>query len=934
MAPNGTVYVGGQGDFGYLRQEENGSYAYASLLDKVPQEDRKFLDVWRIFPDPSGVYFSSYSRIFRLDGEGRVKVWKPDSNFGRAVFVLGKLYVKTPEQGLLRMEGDRLARVAGGAMFTKLGVPDAVDSPGAALVATPGALFRLDAAGSVQPFPTNADDWLAKNLLYTIKILPGGEIAAGTRNGGLALLNPSGTLDRILSKADGLPDDFVNAVFPDRQGGVWIAGNNGIARFAPAITRFDASLGLEGDVQCMQRIGEALYVGTLKGLYRMRSSAGQPSYFDKVAGLEGGVFVIQPWHDGALIGGIGGVFLVRGSKAELVFDDVRPKTIFDISPSPADPSTFYAAGVAGTVRLTWEGGSHPATSQAGLFSAQGQEFRTVVEDTDGKVWATTREAVWRIDFRQQPPTAEKFDDTRGAPTGWKNARRFRDHIVFATVKGLRRYSPERNALVPDNSIGPAFADGHRDVFNVFENPAGKVWVTGDKYHALLTGQGTASTMHPAPLLESGIQEIYWALAEADATWAVGAKGVLHRWEPAIAGNPDNDFRPLTRRVFSTDSGDTIFGGAGTPEAPDLPWKRNGLRFEYAAPFHENQEAVEYQVKLEGNDRDWSAWTRETKKDYTHLPEGDYRFHVRARTPHGAIAEDSTFAFAVLPPWYRAWWAYGIYMMFSGIGVWGVVRLRTRQLERDKHELEEIVAERTVEIRQQRDEIHAQERKSHSLLLNILPATVADELKSTGSVQPVGFDDVTVCFTDFVGFTLSSEKLPPADLVDALNEYFTAFDEIVARHGLEKLKTIGDSYMFASGLPKPSPSHAVDAVLAALEMVSVVERLSTKAGGTGWNIRVGLHSGPVVAGVVGTRKFAFDIWGNTVNFAARMESSGVPGRVNISEATFALLHGLIDCEERGRIKIKEGRELPMFLANAPGAGFTNCYKSIFGHPPQL
>jgi class 3 adenylate cyclase len=326
--------------------------------------------------------------------------------------------------------------------------------------------------------------------------------------------------------------------------------------------------------------------------------------------------------------------------------------------------------------------------------------------------------------------------------------------------------------------------------------------------------------------------------------------------------------------------------------------------------------VEYQTLLEGSDNDWSAWSHETTRDYNYLAEGSYRFRVRARTPHGAVTEDSTLSFGVLPPWYRTWWAYVLYAVLGGFGVWGIVRLRTRQLEEDKRTLEGIVEERTIEVRQQRDEIQVQERRSNTLLLNILPAKVADELKTTGTVQPVSFDDVTVCFTDFVGFTLSSERMAAGYLVSALNEYFTRFDEIIGRYGLEKLKTIGDSYMFVSGLPERRGSHAVDAVLAALEMVEVVKELGAGVESTGWNIRVGLHSGPVVAGVVGTRKFAFDICGNTVNFAARMESSGVAGRVNMSERTWSLTRGLIDGEARGNIRIKEGREMPMFLAEGP------------------
>jgi len=224
--------------------------------------------------------------------------------------------------------------------------------------------------------------------------------------------------------------------------------------------------------------------------------------------------------------------------------------------------------------------------------------------------------------------------------------------------------------------------------------------------------------------------------------------------------------------------------------------------------------------------------------------------------------------------------------------------------------------------------------------------VAAELRTNGNVKPTSFDDATVCFSDFVGFTLSSEKLPAETLINALNQYFTAFDEIIGRYGLEKLKTIGDAYMFAGGLPNLRPSHAVDAVLAALEMAAAVNRLSKPDQGVNWKIRLGLYSGPVVSGVVGVRKFAFDIWGNTVNFAARMESSGQPGRVNLSETTFQRVQHLIECEPRGPVKIKEGREMEMYFAVGPKAGllqgalvdgvpsaFSMAYEKAFGEPPR-
>jgi class 3 adenylate cyclase len=267
---------------------------------------------------------------------------------------------------------------------------------------------------------------------------------------------------------------------------------------------------------------------------------------------------------------------------------------------------------------------------------------------------------------------------------------------------------------------------------------------------------------------------------------------------------------------------------------------------------------------------------------------------------------------VLPPWYRTLWAYIFYVPILLGSMALIVKWRLHALRERNRKLEIIIEKRTEEIRQQRDEIKREEERTEALLLNILPAPVAHELRATGRVQPKTYDEITVCFTDFVAFTLSSEKIPAADLVEGLHKYFTAFDEIVGRYGLEKLKTIGDSYMFVGGLPAKKPSHAVDVVMACFEMVEVIKRFSTEH--PNWNVRIGINSGPVVAGVVGVKKFAYDIWGQTVNFAARFQSSGSPNRINMSARTHELVSDFIECEARGRVRIKEGRQIEMYFAN--------------------
>ena len=165
--------------------------------------------------------------------------------------------------------------------------------------------------------------------------------------------------------------------------------------------------------------------------------------------------------------------------------------------------------------------------------------------------------------------------------------------------------------------------------------------------------------------------------------AFGAKGVLHRWQKSLYGNPDNEIQVLVRRIATTADDRTIYAYAGNFPSTRLPYRQNALRFEFAAPFSEEPAAVEYQVFLEGSDHGWSPWSHETRKEYTHLSEGSYSFHVRAISPHGTIVENSGLPIGVSPPWYRTWWAFAFYLALAGLLVREIVGWRTKQLVADK-----------------------------------------------------------------------------------------------------------------------------------------------------------------------------------------------------------------------------------------------------------
>lgn len=241
------------------------------------------------------------------------------------------------------------------------------------------------------------------------------------------------------------------------------------------------------------------------------------------------------------------------------------------------------------------------------------------------------------------------------------------------------------------------------------------------------------------------------------------------------------------------------------------------------------------------------------------------------------------------------------------------RFEKELAERKQIELEQKVEERTRELRLEKEE-------TERLLYNILPVEIAQELRTNGVIRPRRFEEISILFTDFKGFTNTVSTIPAHKLVDELNQLFEAFDDIVDRFGLEKIKTIGDAYMTAGGLPREHTNHAVNCVHAALAMARHVEERNLHAA-IKWDMRLGIHSGSVVAGVVGKRKFTYDIWGDAVNVASRMEGAAEPNRVNLSAYTFDLVKDYFDCEYRGKIDIKGKGAVDMYHVVRPRAPST-------------
>ncbi|MFT4526159.1 MAG: class 3 adenylate cyclase [Bacteroidia bacterium] len=343
---------------------------------------------------------------------------------------------------------------------------------------------------------------------------------------------------------------------------------------------------------------------------------------------------------------------------------------------------------------------------------------------------------------------------------------------------------------------------------------------------------------------------------------------------------------------------------------------SSVKFTMSAPQFLKSGSTQFQYRIDGIRDNWSSWNSNSTFEIPILNPGDFQLQVRARNILGEISGVEHVSFTVNRPIWTSWYMVALYVLVVGLFVWVVVQVRVRSLQSNQRELEAMVTSRTAALEEEKGKVE-------ELLLNILPKETAEELQLKGRATPRQYNSATVLFTDFKDFTKITSKASAEELVSELDRYFTTFDRICGKYGIEKIKTIGDSYMCAGGIPAPSSDHALACALAAMDMIAYIQEVAeakTAQGLKPWEIRIGLHSGPIMAGVVGEKKFAYDVWGDTVNIASRMESSSEPGKINISTATYGLIRDVFNVENRGKIEAKGKGKLEMHFITGIKSSF--------------
>ena len=358
---------------------------------------------------------------------------------------------------------------------------------------------------------------------------------------------------------------------------------------------------------------------------------------------------------------------------------------------------------------------------------------------------------------------------------------------------------------------------------------------------------------------------------------------------------------------------------------ELDYDENHFQIAFAALHYSSPSKNHYKYKLDGFDKEWIDANTKRSVRYANIGPGDYTFIVLGSNSDGVWSEAAaSLKIIVLPPFWGTWWFRSIILLLIGSIIYAGVIVRIQLMKKQKETLQLLVKERTKEVTRQKEQIEQQKtaletekRKADNLLLNILPENTVQELQIRGKARARSYGKATVMFTDIKNFTKISEEMRPKDLVAELDKHFSKCDEIIEKNNIEKIKTIGDSYMCAGGIPIRNKSNPIDVVLAGLEIQHYMHKLKLKAQHEKknfWEVRIGIHTGPLIAGVIGKKRFAYDIWGDTVNTANRIEMSCEPGRVNISEKTYSLVKNFFDCEYRGKVEAKNKGEIDMYFIN--------------------
>jgi diguanylate cyclase (GGDEF)-like protein len=735
----GQIAAGGDDELGLLTPDAAGTLRFVSLRDRLPAAQRDFGQVLSIQAIPGsrgGFAFMTARWLLLWDGARftTAATFTGERPYAESFLVGSTIYVWSRDGGLGRLAGMRLAPVPGGEVFRgrrtdQLLAAGAAEVDGLLVSVRGEGLFRFR-DGKAAPFAPEASRWTAAKRVVNGCRLADGRWALGSVLGGLLLLRPDGGIDQVIDTAAGLNDDYVTGLVVDREGSLWAALNNGLARLevASPLSVLDRRSGLQGSIYSLARHRGALWVGTAAGLFTTAGAGGAPANgpttrLRAVSGLPPAGWSLLPVDDDLLAGMAFGIFSIGpGSIGPGAIATPRrvpgsdEKTTFALARSRAEPSRVWIGteeGLAAIRRTPGDAGEWRFEAKVAGIT---QEVRGIVEGKDGVLWCSTNGGPLRVELPPGWPAAgtPRISPVRGSDAEGQMIRTGdrRDRILAASGEQILVLDEARGELLPDPRLA-RFAGQPFDRLAL--DAGGNLW-RNTRPPTLLLRQGEGWAPEPRSLPEVTARSIEQIVAEPDGVvWLATENGLL-RYQGSSPGlnNPAAALPPPRIARVTSGGGKLLFGGEpggggvhGGGGAPVLPYDGRRLRIEFAPLSF--RAGLRYRTWLAPLDAGWSAPTAEPFAELARVPPGDYTFRVRTIGPGGEAGPEASWPFHVRPPWYRTGWALALWAGLAIAAVLAYVRLRSRALHQRAERLEARVAEQTVELRRTVQEL----RRAHA-----------------------------------------------------------------------------------------------------------------------------------------------------------------------------------------------------------------------------
>jgi serine phosphatase RsbU (regulator of sigma subunit) len=766
-----TIFVGGKGDFGFLQPDSNGQLTYTSLKPLLAPDDLDFSDVWEIIAHKNAIYFRTAERLFRYtpssgNNDTYLKSWRPKHRFHVAFRAGDEVFVRQRNVGLYNISGDDLDFIPGSEVFADESIYSCLNIADNLLLLTrTRGLYSFDGR-TFSPFESEAGDFIKKHRPIHSTMLNDNLAAIATTDAGIIFINALGDIIHHVDKKEGLRDNTVWFLSRDRDGGLWCALNNGISRveFPSALTLFDDRHGLDGVAQDIIRHNGSLYVAASPyGVFQLQSHSDGSSTSAKFSQISG--ISTQTWHFASvqnrlLVAANNGIYEIKNQDATPILTGAKLEAAF-LKVSRYD-STRVFAGLFDGLAILKLNNKRWTLEQRFSFN---DEIRSIIEEEQGLLWLGTRSSgVHRIRLSEkssfQIEKNEHYTEESGLPAGQTFVFLVDDAPIFTTEdRGVFSFDEDSQKFSPSSKFGHRFSDGSCDVELVVQSRDGqRAWLgaaeTGTMTEMMKSKNGGYSQVNNAlaRLPRSAVRAIY---EDNDGVIWISTNDALCRYDEQASLWSKSLFSVHVRRV-TLNSDSLLYGGAARPSTemmPQLSHNNNAFRIEYAAASFDALQLNSYQIYLEGFDKKWSQWTRDTWKEFTNLSPGVYKFRVRAKNVHDAMSREDSYSFQVLPPWYRTLVAYIGYAILLGGLVFAVDRFQRRRLmkrarARTQRALLEAENQRRIEELEQ----------ARNLQLSMLPKKVP---QVPGISIAVFMKTATEVGGDYYDFSVSNGELTGA-----------------------------------------------------------------------------------------------------------------------------------------------------------------------------